>query len=100
MTRPRRGAHGRPPAGPPRSLPQAMRYVTQDQAPAPAAMRASSIRGGPDLRARSLAGTLRMAQLHAPVKCGDAAIAGRLVKHRIALDRGGKGFRVTLLLDL
>ena len=40
-----------------------------------------------------------MAQLHAPVQRGDAAIAGRLVEHRITLDRGGKRLRVAFLVD-
>src|ERR1700681_2679110 len=70
-----------------------MRYAARDQARAPAPAR-------PDVQAYSLAGTLRVAQLHPPVQCGDAAVAGRLIKHRIALYRGGKGFRVAFLLDL
>src|ERR1700722_7575281 len=45
-------------------------------------------------RSGSEAGALRMALLHAPVQCRDAAVAGRLVEHRIALGRERKGFRV------
>src|SRR3981081_2819039 len=76
-----------------------MRYAARDQAPAPALTRASAP-ARPDVRAYSLAGTLRVAQLHPPVQCGDAAVAGRLIKHRIALYRTGKRFRIAFLLDL
>src|SRR5712671_2575104 len=98
--KPRRDAPGRRSAAPPRSPPPAMRPEARDRAPQPAANRVRSAPIVPDVQARSLTGTLRMAQLHPPVKCGDPAIAGRLVEHRIALHRGGEGFRVALLLDL
>src|SRR3982074_625099 len=39
-----------------------------------------------------------MTQLHPPVQRGDAAITGRLIKHRITLYRSGKRFRVAFLL--
>src|SRR4051812_6653006 len=54
----------------------------------------------PGVWARSLAGTLRMTQLHPPMQRSDTAIAGRLVKHRIALCRTGKRLGVTVLFDL
>src|SRR3954453_15744954 len=41
-----------------------------------------------------------MTQLHPTIERGDAAVAGRLIKHRIALDRSGEGFGVALLFDL
>src|SRR5260370_7933888 len=77
-----------------------MRHEARDRAPQPAANRVRSAPITPDLKERSLACTFRMTQLHPPVQRGDPAIAGRLVEHRIALHRGGEGFRVALLLDL
>src|SRR4051794_480152 len=50
------------------------------------------LRSALDVGSRSLAGTLRMTQLHPPIERGDAAIAGGLVEHRIAL--GGRGERL------
>src|SRR5215213_6967437 len=41
-----------------------------------------------------------MTQLHPPIKRGDAAIAGRLVEHRIALHGLGKRVGVGILLYL
>ena len=41
-----------------------------------------------------------MTQLHPPVQCCDAAIAGRLVEHRIALHGLREGFRIALLPDV
>src|SRR3954453_9241183 len=48
----------------------------------------------------SLSGTLRMAQLHAPMQRGDAAVAGRLIKHRIAFCGRGERLRIAFLLYL
>src|SRR5580698_1268764 len=45
----------------------------------------------------SLAGALRMAQLHPPIERGDAAVAGRLIEHRVALRGSTERFRVTFL---
>jgi hypothetical protein len=41
-----------------------------------------------------------MTQLHPPVQRGDAAIAGRLVEHRVALGPCGERLRVAFLLHL
>src|SRR6202011_869154 len=51
-------------------------------------------------RGCSQAGALRMTQLHPPVQRGDAAVAGRLVEHRVTFRRVGKSFGVAVLLDL
>src|ERR1700760_1315180 len=93
-------ARGRRHARPPRSRRRAMRCEARDQAPAPTAIGLPSDAVEPGLRAHSLAGTLRMTQLHPPVQRGDTAIAGRLVEYRIALDGGCEGFRVLFLLHL
>src|SRR5664279_1513053 len=76
-----------------------MRCGARDRAPRPKANPASepSAPVTPDGQKPSLAGTLRVAQLHAPVKCGKAAIAGRLVEHRVALGGVGKRLRVAFL---
>src|ERR1700684_1280771 len=85
-------ARGRQPAAPPRSHRPAMRCEARDRALAPTANCASFLSAPitPDVQDHSLAGALRMAQLHAPVKCGKATIAGRLVEHRVALGGDGK----------
>src|SRR5689334_20654411 len=54
----------------------------------------------PGTQRYSRADALGVTQLHAPVQCSDLAIAGRLVKHRIALHGLRKRLRVGLLLDL
>src|SRR5580692_3619227 len=102
MTRPRQAARGRRSARRPRSPRPARRDEAHDRAPRPAANPphpppAPPTPGG---QARSLARTLRMALLHAPVKRGDAAIAGRLVEYRIAFGGRRKRFRVAFLLYL
>src|ERR1700682_1743239 len=80
-----------------------MRHEARDRAPRPTAnpgrVRSVAVEL-PDVQACSLTGALRMTQLHPPVQRGNAAIAGRLIKHRIALYRGGERFRVAVLLDL
>src|SRR5258708_27931030 len=54
----------------------------------------------PGGQAHSLAGTLRVTQLHPPVQRRDAAIAGRLIEHRVTLCGSCKRLRVAFLLDL
>src|ERR1700720_387005 len=95
----RPNAPGPRPAAPPRSHRPAMRCQARDRAPRPVANPPSErpVPATPVERKRSLAGALRMAQLHAPVKCCKAAVAGRLVEHRVALGGVGKRLRVALL---
>src|ERR1700683_124873 len=90
-----------PPAAPPRSHRPATRREARDRVVAPTANRASEPHAPatPDGHNRSLAGTLRMTQLHTPMKCGEATIAGRLVEHRVALDGIGERLGVAFLLD-
>src|SRR5260221_9960549 len=76
-----------------------MHYAARDRALAPAAGPPSSP-STPDARAHSLAGTLRMTGLHPPMQRGDAAVAGRLVEHRVTLGGGGKRLRVAVFLHL
>src|SRR2546429_750589 len=97
---PRQDARGQPPATPRRSPPPAMRHGAPDRVRRRAASRGPPVPSKPAVRLHSLAGTLRMAQLHPPVQRGDPAVASRLVEHRIALYRGGERFRIAFLLDL
>src|SRR5438132_14224242 len=75
-----------------------MRCAMRGRAPAPASDLPISL-SEPGVRMRSLAGTLRMTQLHAPMQRREAAIAGRLVEHRITFCRTGKRFGIAVLLD-
>src|SRR6266851_122228 len=77
-----------------------MRCEARDRALRPRANPLLSAQVPPDVQEHSLAGTFRMAQQHPPVQRRDAAIAGRLVEHRIALYRVGKRLRVALLFHL
>src|SRR5665213_692732 len=99
--RPRRDARGRRPAGPRRSPAPATNREARDPVFRPTACAANAPSAPPtaEVQARSLARTLRMTQLHPAVQRGEAAIAGRLIEHRIALHRGGKGFGVAFLFD-
>src|SRR5438477_1766858 len=98
MKTPARDARGRRSSVPPQSLPWARRDAALHQAPPPAA-RPERPRL-PDARLHSRPCALRMALLVAPVQRRGAAIAGRLIEHRIAPRRLAERFGVGLLLDV
>src|SRR5487761_1975378 len=102
MTRPGRDAGGRRFAAPWRSPPPARHGEARSRVPPRPANPARQPPAPPMLapQGRSLAGTFRMALLHPPVKRGDAAIAGRLVEHRITLFANGERLRIALLFHL
>src|SRR5581483_10320217 len=81
-----------------RSRPAATRYGARGRAfPATAI---SPVPRRYAAQAHSQAGTLGMAELHAPMQRGEFSVAGRLIEHRIALHRLCKGFGVRLFLDV
>src|SRR6478752_867885 len=76
-----------------------MRRAAHGRAPAPATGPPPSP-WKPGSPTRSLARTLRVTQLHAPMQRGDAAIAGRLVEHRVTLHGRGESLGVGVLFHL
>src|ERR1700730_2969413 len=98
--RPRRDCRGRRSARPSRLPRPEQRHEARDRVPRPTANRVRSAAAIPDVQACSWAGALRMTQHHPPVKRGHAAIAGRLVEHRVTLYRIGKRLCVAFLLYL